>query len=233
MKFIGNNINDVLIAHKRWLNGDKGVDRADFMNADLTKVCLKEADLRGADFRGACLIEAELTRANLMGADLRGACLIGADLRGADFRGACLKEANLSGTDLREANLTEAKNIPFIPMACPDSGAFVGWKQCRTHGEINASVIVKLLIPDDAKRSSSTGRKCRCDKAVVLEIQNMDGTTADVDVAYAYSKYDNGQRFAYKVGETVVPEKPFDDNRWVECTSGIHFFINRQEAVDY
>jgi len=27
--------------------------------------------------------------------------------------------------------------------------------------------------------------------------------------------------------------KDFDINRWNECASGIHFFITKQEAVDY
>ena len=36
----------------------------------------------------------------------------------------------------------------------------------------------------------------------------------------------------YKVGCEVLPDK-FDDNRWEECSNGIHFFINKQEAIDY
>ena len=67
--------------------------------------------------------------------------------------------------------------------------------------------------------------------AVVLEIQNIDGSKADFDTAY--STFHRSKNFAYTVGETVVPEKPFEKNRWEECASGIHFFINRQEAVDY
>ena len=244
MKYNGHNINDVLEAHKRWIDRAEyvdGVDRADLSGADLSGADLMGADLSGADLSGADLIEADLRGANLRGvdlseadlsgADLMGADLSGADLSGADLSGADLTRANLIEADLRGANLTEAKNIPFVPMSCPDIGAFTGWKKCRTHGKTNNFVIVKLLIPEDAKRSSSIGRKCRCDKAVVLEIQNMDGTKADVNVAYSH--HINKEHFAYKVGETVVPEEPFDDNRWVECASGIHFFINRQEAVFY
>ena len=199
MKYNGENLKEVLEAHKRWRNETEGWSEDDM------------ADLRGAY--------------------LSGAYLSGADLRGAYLSGAYLRGAYLSGADLRGAYLSGARNVPYIPMACPDSGAFIGWKQCSTHGKNNDIVIVKLLIPEDAKRCSSTGRKCRCDKAIVLEIQNKDGTTADVDTAY--SQWDNSQDFAYKVGETVVPEKPFEDDRWQECASGIHFFINRQEAVDY
>ena len=111
-------------------------------------------------------------------------------------------------------------------MACPDTGTFVAWKQCQTSDSL---VIVKLLIPEDAKRSSGTGRKCRSDKAVVLEIQDMDGEALEGVVAR--SIFDS--LFTYEVGKTVEPREPFDDCRWNECGSGIHFFINRQEAVNY
>ena len=128
-------------------------------------------------------------------------------------------EADLRGADLREADLREAKNIPFIPLVCPSDGSFTAWKKCQ------GSIIVKLLIPEDAKRSSATTRKCRASKAVVLEIQDVEGNKID---AVAYGK----DGFEYKVGETVYPDS-FDEDRWNECSHGIHFFINRQEAVDY
>ena len=106
-------------------------------------------------------------------------------------------------------------------MMCPEVGAFIGWKKAR-------KAIVKLQITDDAKRSSAVSRKCRCSKAVVLGLENMDGTPyADIQVS---SQRDSN--FIYRVGETVeVPD--FDENRWNECSTGIHFFITRQEAVDY
>lgn len=126
--------------------------------------------------------------------------------------------------DLTGANLTGAKNIPYIPMACPDSGAFTAWK--KAGGKIGK--IVKLLIPEDARRSSATGRKCRCDKAVVIAIENLDGTAPGI--ASVASNRD--RNFIYTVGETVsVPD--FCEDRFQECTAGIHFFINRQEAVEY
>lgn len=89
-------------------------------------------------------------------------------------------------------------------------------------------MIVELEILSDAKRLSATGRKCRCDKAKVLSIQNIDGTKSDLTSVAS----DKDKNFVYKVGETVVVDD-FDDDRWNECSTGIHFFINRQEAVDY
>ena len=149
-------------------------------------------------------------------ADLRCADLYSADLRGADLR--C---ANLRGADLYGANLRGAKNIN-LPIACPEKGSFVAFKK------VNGNYIVELEIPADAARCSATSRKCRCSYAKVLSITNIDGTPADVDVVY--SKHDS--TFAYRVGATVIPDS-FDPDRWHECAPGIHFFITRQEAVDY
>ena len=210
--------------------------RKSFCGEDLRGAYLIGADLRGADLRGADLTGADLRGADLRGADLRGADLTGADLGGADLRGADLTkadltEADLTGADLTGADLGGAINVPFIPMACPDYGSFIGWKKVKNLGKY---YIVKLLIPEDARRSSGTGRKCRCDKAVVMEIQTLDGAVADIDCAYSLrSALFHFDKFIYHVGDTVTPEFDFCEDRFMECASGIHFFTNRQEAVDY
>ena len=160
--------------------------------------------------------------ANLSGANLSGANLYGADLSGSDLSGANLNGANLSGADL-----SEVKHIPYIYMVCPEEGAFIGWKKAEISKK---QMLVKLSIPASAKRSSSTStsRKCRCNKAKVLEIYNLDGTVAEE--RECYSSYD--KNFIYEVGKTVKVDD-FDEDRWKECTQGIHFFMNRQEAINY
>lgn len=86
---------------------------------------------------------------------------------------------------------------------------------------------IRLFI-EDARRSSAGGEKCRCDKAYVAEIQNADGTKADIEAIHS----NRGNNFVYAVGATVeVPD--FDDDRWNECAPGIHFFIDRLAAVEY
>ena len=170
------------------------------------------------------LVEANLRGANLEGADLRGAYLEDADLRGADLIGAYLRDAyledaNLRGADLRGAYYSE--HTSFLSYQCPTEGSFIGWKKCGRY-------IVKLKICEDAERSSSTSLKCRCSKAEVLEIQNMNRSTADItEIRSNYNK-----DFIYKVGETVEV-KDFDKCRWNECSNGIHFFIDRNVAVAY
>ena len=147
-----------------------------------------------------------------MRADLSGANLYGASLSGADLSGA-----NLSGANLYEADLSEAKGNEVIPIACPDTGSFIGWKR------VPGGFIVKLEIPEDAKRSSATTRKCRASKAKVLEIQNQDGSVSSAKEV----KSERGG--IYRVGEEILPDK-WDDNRWKECSYGIHFFVTRGEA---
>ncbi|MCK9447299.1 DUF5758 domain-containing protein [bacterium] len=31
----------------------------------------------------------------------------------------------------------------------------------------------------------------------------------------------------------MVEVKDFNQNRWIECTSGIHFFMTKEEAIKY
>lgn len=145
----------------------------------------------------------------------------GWEIMRADLRCAALRDADLRDAGLRGANLTDAKNVPFIPYACPDFGVFIGYKKADGY-------IVELEIPEDSKRLSATTRKCRCDKAKVLRILNMDRTVADVTEV----KSDRDKNFVYKVGENVAVDD-FDENRWNECSTGIHFFISFQEAVNY
>ena len=166
-------------------------------------------------------------RADLSNTDLSGADLSNTDLRGADLRWANLSGAYLDGANLSGANLIGAKNIPYIPLACPEEGSFIGFKKAVLDGNYLKPVIIKLLIPEDAKRSSSTGRKCRCSKAKILNIQDLEGNSLEV---IACSKFD--YTFKYEIGK-VVEVKDFDENRFKECAPGIHFFINRQDAVNY
>ena len=205
----------IIDKHAKWLRGEDGGECAD----------LCDANLRGANLRGA-----DLRDANLRSANLRGADLYGANLSGADLRDANLRSANLRGADLRDANLRSARNVDkvawnmytaFYPLQCPETGSFIGYKKA-------AGKIIMLEICADAKRSSSTTRKCRCSKAKVLSITNPDGSESGL--TKVASDHDRG--FVYRVGE-IVETPDFDENRWNECTAGIHFFITREEAVKY
>ena len=207
--------------------------------ANLNNVNLRKANLRNADLRDANLAYADLRNANLREANLCRAFCCYANMRKADLRNADFREANLFVAVLREANLFGAnlKNATIIhagiskdakidySIACPEIGSFIGYKKAVS-GKIVK--IIKLQICEDAKRSSATTKKCRCSKALVLAIENIDGS--DSGLQEIKSIYNHC--FIYRVGEIAeVPD--FDDNRWNECAPGLHFFVDRQDAVEY
>ena len=164
----------------------------------------ERADLSGADLSGANLFRANLFRANLSCANL--------------FR-ANLFRANLSGADLSGANLSCAQNaqMAFAMTVILPVGDLIGWKKAlRPDGK---SCLIKLRIPPEAKRSNASGRKCRAEFVEVLAI---DGAES------AYTE-NYGPRTEYRVGGIVRPDS-WDEDRWCECSHGIHFYITREEA---
>ena len=217
----------ILDEHLLWLNGEGG-SCANLFGANLRGANLSDADLRcanlfDADLRGANLSDADLRCANLSDADLRCANLRDADLRGANLSDADLRNADLCRADLCEASIDQMMwNIytVFYPLQCPESGSYIGYKKA-------SGLVVELEIPADARRSSATSRKCRASKAKVLSITDINGNPAGGQVK---SNYD--PNFVYAIGETVEVTD-FDDNRWNECSTGIHHFITRAEAVIY
>ncbi|MEE0617863.1 MAG: pentapeptide repeat-containing protein [Intestinibacter bartlettii] len=192
---------------------------ANLRSANLSGANLRSANLRSADLRSADLSGANLRSANLRSADLSGANLRSANLSGADLSGANLRSADLSGANLLNVRYDECTG--FFALVCPEEGSFIGYKKANGH-------IVKLRITEDALRSSATSRKCRCSKAEVLSITTLDGE--DDGLTSIPSNYDSN--FIYRVGTTVEVED-FETDRWDECAAGIHFFITRQEAVQY
>ena len=163
--------------------------------------------LKGED-GGEC---ADLRGADLQDADLQGAYLQDAYLRGADLQDANLQGADLRGADLQDADLNNTKidyNTAGMHLACPESGSFDAWKKCED------GVLVKVKIPADAKRSSATTLKCRAERVEVLEVIG-----AEVGIGlHDGTKYRQG---------AVVSCDRWDDDRWSECSGGIHFFMNR------
>lgn len=240
-------LNKILKEHGLWLKR-KGGKRANLRFTDLRYVNLSKTNLRYADLEYSNLINtdltyadltntnltyADLTYADLSNTDLRCADLSNtdlsyadlryADLRGADLEGANLRYANLSYANLKGANLKDVKtniHTTSYNLACPEKGSFIGYKKANGY-------LIELLILEDSKRSSATSVKCRCDKARVLDIENIK---TEEKVKEVRSNYDNN--FIYRVGEIVSVDN-FDEDRWNECSTGIHFFMNKDNAIKY
>ena len=136
-----------------------------------------------------------------------------------------IREANLRGANLSMADLSEAKNaeLPQSYTVILPEGSIIGWKLCADN------ILVKLRIPEEAKRSNATGRKCRAEYADVIEMIDLKDKRRRV--IEAVSTYDS--TFKYTVGERVTPKEKWNEDRFDECASGIHFFITRIEAENY
>lgn len=224
-----------------------GVDLSDANFSGCTMIGCKfdNSYLSDTDFSHARLYDIRFTKANLIRANFEYAGIEASDFADSWLNGANFYKAAISFSDFVDCSISDTtcffgcrlrgvKNMPYIPMACPDEGEFIGWKMCTTDytSELteNNVFIVKLRIPADAKRSSGVGRKCRASKAEVLAIYDMKGEDVSAYVT-PHSFYDTSVE--YQVGTVVETERAFDDDRWNECTSGIHFFMNRAEAMDY
>jgi hypothetical protein len=84
--------------------------------------------------------------------------------------------------------------------------------------KLRNDVICTLKIPKEAKRVGGIiGNKCRAEYATVME---GDGLSF------------HDESFQYRIGEIVRPDK-FDQNPLTECSSGIHFFLTKEEAEKY
>ena len=206
----------------------------DLSYADLSMASIKDVNLEGA----------KLSHSNLFGANLSNTRLVNADLSYANLMESCLfncdfSNANLLCADFKYAYYLDIANVDStilngvkgINDECPKEGSFIGWKKCYNK---LGRYIVKLEIPEDAKRSSGTSKKCRCSKAKVLDIQHINMLRPSLFTKYilkcVHSWYD--KNFKYKIGDIVeIPD--FDERYWKECASGIHFFMCRKDACEY
>ena len=145
------------------------------------------------------------------------------------FNGCTFINCEFNGTF--KANLFDCDfdtHVPYMPMTCPAEGDIIGWKVCR--GQVYSTpCLVKLRIPDGVRRTSGFGsRKCRCECALVLDILYIDGTPAKETTVFSH--YD--KTFSYTKGQWVISDYYDNDRRFV-CSGGIHFFMERQEAINY
>ena len=224
--------NDVIFSYKCEDNTiGKTVEEAVKQGVSLAYANLEYTDLSNLNLSNANLSYSRLVKSNLSNSNLYNADLCASDLSEANLFNTNLSNANLHYTYLDFSNLSNAilDNVKGLNVQCPKIGSFIGWKFCILLKDTETlPYIVKLEIPVDAKRSSSTGKKCRCSKAKVLKIENLDGTIADIDEVQSW----RDPSFKYKIGEIVeVPD--FDEHYWKECASGIHFFMNKNDAINY
>lgn len=182
------------------------VSRTPFIESDMSRGKLNYASFAMCNFFSTKMVEA----------DMRGTIAYRCDFCAADLSGAKMAEADLGASSLFFARLPSDPDAALAlarARACPPEGPVVGWKKC------DGGVLVKLMVPAEARRGAAPGRKCRAEFADVLEVVGAEVGKTRLDTTY-------------RAGERVVA-KNYDENPFAVCAGGIHFFLTREEAEAY
>ena len=143
---------------------------------------------------------------------------------------------------------------------CPEKGSFIAYKKVMTYikgtrkgcvisADIDINLIATLEIPEDARRLTSEkcipinqnkkhlSHKCRSDKAKVLRIESIDGKKIYDDAVSIYNQLVDDDDVwddscVYKTGEVTYADN-FDPDPNNSCSHGIHFFMRREDAVNF
>ena len=198
-------------------------ERPAFRECEFKDMDLSGADLHNMDFTLSSFQNVNLEYVNLKNSSVENALFDGNSLHGADFQNANMKTAAFRECDMRAKldGIQSDHTTQWFRMHCPETGPILGYKKC-----VNDRV-VQLLIPADAKRTSATRPSCRCSKAKVLSIKSFDETE---EFEEAWSLVD--ENFVYRKGQWVEV-KDFNEDRWMDSTTGIHFWMERKEALSY
>ena len=224
---------------KRQLNNRKGGQYLDFSNAEIKdldmtgwnlcnvdfslsvckniifdKACMRGSSIKNALFEDCTFRETDFTNADMCCAALRYCDMTGCNISGANLYAAVLEFAKLD-------NIIYDENTKWFKFACPEKGAFLAYKKCFNDR------LVQLLVPADAKRTSATMPSCRCNKAKVLTIKSFDYKE---EYHEAWSLVN--ENFVYRKGQWVEVND-FNEDRWQDSTTGIHFWMTREEAKAY
>lgn len=177
---------------------------------------------------GVCRIEyCKLSYSRFIGGSIRNTSFMLSNVEHAMFNNINADSVTFDHCDIDRCKVVESNII--LPQMIPSNGSFIAWKKalCEREGEYQSAVIIKLRIPEDAKRCC-VSHKCRASKVEVLGFETLDGQKLSDD-SCVHSWYN--PNFMYKIG-TVKPFC-FDDDLTAQCSDGIHFFLNRDDAVAY
>lgn len=141
------------------------------------------------------------------------------------FDGGCRMEF----LDFYDNSIDGDTVLPDVPLNIDADKDNIGWK-CVLNPDTNYYYVCKLLIPADAKKTRGTGYNYRCSKAKVLEFLDADGNKLPDDTTMT-SAYYYRSPITYKVGEWIYPDM-WDDDRWNDCTHGIHFYMEKNIVMD-
>ncbi len=204
----------------------------DLSGRDMTGLNLKRATFDSCNLSGTDFTGSDMDHVAFYNNDLRGMKLVNCKARGCSFRFQDMTGIDLSGANIYASVLEDAtnqdkvitdENTQWYRMRCPEEGeAFIAWKCCTDLR------VVMMLVPRDAKRCMATMETGRASRVKVLKITSIDETE---NYTWAQSTVDPD--FYYETGKWLEPANGFQEDRWKDSSPGIHFFLDRQQCVDY
>lgn len=210
-------------------------ERADILNTVFTNVKFTDTKFLTASIRESSFINCNLLNTEFTKCEFYELVFVGCDNNYSKFRDNQGFDSITFDDMFVDVFNNTIVTDSYYPLRCPSDGVFIGWKRVKYSegfGKDRKYALIKLEIPEDAKRVSASSlfdRRCRCSKAKVLEIRDVDTNKSMNSVV---NRNNEARKLRYVVGETVYPDS-FNDNRWDACTHGIHFFINKQDALEY
>ena len=203
----------------------------DISGWDMTGLDLRRTTFDGCNLNGTDFSDSEMDHAAFYNNDLRNMKICRCHARGCSFRFQDMTGIDLSGANIYASVLEDAYNqdkviidddTKWYRMSCPEEGPFIGWKCCTDLR------VVMMLVPADAKRCMATMETGRVSKVKVLSIKSIDETES-----YTWAQSTVDPDFYYEVGKWIEPANGFQEDRWKDSSPGIHFFLDRQQCVDY
>lgn len=210
-------------------------ERADILNTVFTNDKFTDTKFLTASIKESSFVQCNFLRTEFTGCEFYELVFVGCDNDCSKFRDNQGFDSITFDDMFVDAFSHIVDTDSYYPARCPSDGAFIGWKRVKysqRYGKDGKYALIKLEIPEDAKRVSASSlfdRRCRCSKAKVLEIRDVD-TNESLNVVV--NRNNEARKLRYAVGEIVYPDS-FNDNRWDACSHGIHFFINKQDALEY
>lgn len=171
----------------------------DFRDCILEQCSFTESSIACTDFRhNSALKNCSFIKANITSSSLEHAKFVDNVL---------FETANIQNTYLPESH----RMITGRTLVCP----IVGYKKTME------GVVIKVEIPAGAIVFSINGKKCRTNRAKIIDMK---------DWKVLHSSYDI--TFQYTLGQEIEI-LDFDPCYSHECAPGFHFFMTEQEAEDY
>ena len=163
-----------------------------------------------------------------------GALLYRSDFTNATFYNCDFSRAKVDRAKGFNPEISLNKGVDNLPQKVD----LIGYKKVLTVNRENYTGgiprVLKVKIPKWAERSKSTSNKCRASAVKPLALFDLDGE--EITNLTEYDSIIPSHRITvkheYSIGEISYPDL-WDDNRWNECSNGIHFFMKFEEAKNY